>query len=511
MTIQIDRTDGLSSATAIKGPVRAATTANISLTGLQTIDGVVLAAEDRVLVKDQTTASENGIWIADTGSWRRAKDFSNNRDVRKGTRVWVTDGTIRAETDFLVTAENPIIIGTTNVTFAAATAPIGDGAVGTTQLADEAVTEPKLGDGSVSTRALADEAVTLAKIDDAAKADFRLVDPNGPRLPWKYHGATSMQVTGVHSLAMGGFRIDGRYTVDRAPVFDAPAFTSENRHILSLGNGTSTAGDLFAEAWHVKSNWYALMAAADDGDTTFDFGFMPWFRVGSIAGNVITLNQGGENQRSVAGKTYQLATNELVGCQVWVRTETLDSRANSFSNRLAEVTANTATTITLDDVGDMAVYDYFLVSPPGYDHFVYLCTGYMDTAELRNIADTGTIVGSRGSANTQANISGNIATSVAVPVDGHISPAATAAVFSHTDTHSTSSGGDSVIRYGMDDGNHDTHEFYYHKDGSASQAFTFQFPPVPFSFFPKLYLYSGGSLNGATNTRTMNMRGWLEP
>lgn len=143
-TIQIDRTDGLSSATAIKGPVRAATTANISLAGLQTIDGVVLAAEDRVLVKDQTTASENGIYVVDTGPWRRAKDFSNNRDVRKGTRVWVTDGALRAETDFLVTAENPIVIGTTNITFAAATAPIGDGAVGTTQLASGAVTRAKL-------------------------------------------------------------------------------------------------------------------------------------------------------------------------------------------------------------------------------------------------------------------------------------------------------------------------------------------------------------------------------
>lgn len=136
-SIQIDRTDGLSSATAIKGPCRVATTANISLIGLQTIDGVALAVGDRVLVKDQTAANENGIYVTDTGPWRRAKDFSNNRDLRKGTRVWVTDGAVRAETDFLVTNENPIVIGTTELAFVAASASIGDGDVGALQISDD--------------------------------------------------------------------------------------------------------------------------------------------------------------------------------------------------------------------------------------------------------------------------------------------------------------------------------------------------------------------------------------
>lgn len=118
-SIAIDRTDGLSSAAAIKGPCRVATTANITLSGTQTIDGVAVVAGDRVLVKDQTTGSQNGIYVVDTGSWRRAKDFNRTRDVVEGTAVTVTDGTVSAGAIYFVTTANPISIGTTAVTFAA--------------------------------------------------------------------------------------------------------------------------------------------------------------------------------------------------------------------------------------------------------------------------------------------------------------------------------------------------------------------------------------------------------
>jgi len=115
-SIAIDRLDGLSSSTAIKGPCRVATIANVLLTGLQTIDGVVLASGDRVLVVAQTAPTENGIYVVDTGPWRRAKDFSSNKDVRKGTLIFVTDGTLHANDEFIVTSENPIVIGTSSIT-----------------------------------------------------------------------------------------------------------------------------------------------------------------------------------------------------------------------------------------------------------------------------------------------------------------------------------------------------------------------------------------------------------
>ncbi|TPJ85517.1 hypothetical protein FJ434_16460 [Mesorhizobium sp. B2-5-13] len=115
-SIQIDRNDGLSSAVAVKGPCKAATSSNITLSGEQTIDGVACVTGDRVLVRAQTTASDNGIWKVDTGVWSRAKDFNNNRDVKTGTMVLVTGGTTSAAL-WQVTTANPIAIGSTSLTF----------------------------------------------------------------------------------------------------------------------------------------------------------------------------------------------------------------------------------------------------------------------------------------------------------------------------------------------------------------------------------------------------------
>lgn len=101
-----------------KASVRAATTANITLSGLQTIDGVSLSVGDRVLVKDQSTASENGIYTAASGAWSRASDADENAEVSAGLSVMVTEGTTLADTQWRLTTDDTIVVGTTNLTFA---------------------------------------------------------------------------------------------------------------------------------------------------------------------------------------------------------------------------------------------------------------------------------------------------------------------------------------------------------------------------------------------------------
>ena len=76
---------------AWKAPVRAATTANITLSGTQTIDGVALVAGDRVLVKNQSTASGNGIYLVASGSWTRSTDFDTAAEML-GAAVFVSEG-----------------------------------------------------------------------------------------------------------------------------------------------------------------------------------------------------------------------------------------------------------------------------------------------------------------------------------------------------------------------------------------------------------------------------------
>ena len=112
-----DRLYGANSSLAIKAPVKAATTANITLSGEQTIDGVSIVDGDRVLVKNQTTGSANGIYIADTSTWDRSPDFDGSRDVAQGCMIYVNNGTVNAGAWFVLTTSNPITIDTTSLTF----------------------------------------------------------------------------------------------------------------------------------------------------------------------------------------------------------------------------------------------------------------------------------------------------------------------------------------------------------------------------------------------------------
>ncbi|HMA73001.1 MAG TPA: hypothetical protein VKP67_16200 [Xanthobacteraceae bacterium] len=105
---------------AWKAPVRVATTgSNINLTtgGLLTIDGVALAAGNRVLVKDQTDATTNGIYGAATGPWTRAIDAQNNSQFAGGLQVMVVQGTVNNGLGFELTTADPITLGISPLTF----------------------------------------------------------------------------------------------------------------------------------------------------------------------------------------------------------------------------------------------------------------------------------------------------------------------------------------------------------------------------------------------------------
>lgn len=109
-----------------KASVRSATTANITtLAGgaPNTLDGVTLAANDRILVKDQTTSSQNGIYVVTTlgtganGAWTRATDADGVGELTSGAVVAVEEGATNADSQWMLTADGPITIGTTSLTF----------------------------------------------------------------------------------------------------------------------------------------------------------------------------------------------------------------------------------------------------------------------------------------------------------------------------------------------------------------------------------------------------------
>lgn len=100
-----------------KQSVRVATTANIALTGLQTIDGVVLAAGDRVLVKNQAASKDNGIYVAVGGVWARAADADTADKLTPELAVGVEQGAINGDSLWMLTTDAPIALGVTALVF----------------------------------------------------------------------------------------------------------------------------------------------------------------------------------------------------------------------------------------------------------------------------------------------------------------------------------------------------------------------------------------------------------
>lgn len=111
-----NRLQGLTTSVAVKPPCITVATTNITLSGLQTISGVTVTEGDRVLVKGQSTAADNGIYNASTGAWTRALDFDGDLDAVSGTRVLVRSGSSSA-IEYELTTADPIVIGTTALTF----------------------------------------------------------------------------------------------------------------------------------------------------------------------------------------------------------------------------------------------------------------------------------------------------------------------------------------------------------------------------------------------------------
>ncbi|WP_409295393.1 phage tail protein [Pseudomonas sp. KCJK8670] len=123
-----------------KQSVLVATTANIALSGLQTVDGFALTAGARVLVKNQTAAKDNGIYTAATGAWTRSADADLSAEVPPGMMVAVEKGTANGDSLWQLVTDAPITLGTTALTF-----EILAGRTGVTAGTFKSVTVDKLG------------------------------------------------------------------------------------------------------------------------------------------------------------------------------------------------------------------------------------------------------------------------------------------------------------------------------------------------------------------------------
>ena len=103
-----------------KDSVRVASTANVTISGPgAAIDGVTLSSGDRVLLKDQSTASQNGIYVFNgaASAMTRATDADADAEVTSGLFVFVEAGTVNADNGFVLTTDGSITVGSTSLSF----------------------------------------------------------------------------------------------------------------------------------------------------------------------------------------------------------------------------------------------------------------------------------------------------------------------------------------------------------------------------------------------------------
>lgn len=206
----IDRITGVSSSVAIKAPVKVETAANITLSGEQTVNSVAVVAGDRVLVKDQTDQTENGIYIVKATAWTRAEDFDGSRDVVDGTLVVVNDSVT-----YQVTTSDPVVIGTSNITFSVAS-------MSATNSADS-ISYTQAGSGAVGSTVdvaiadIEDQAVWQATESGSGNTFTLTIDPvltayaNGQHFYFKAtHNNTGAATVNVNALGSKSIKhIDG--------------------------------------------------------------------------------------------------------------------------------------------------------------------------------------------------------------------------------------------------------------------------------------------------------------
>ncbi len=180
-----------------KESVRVATTGNITLSGTQTVDGVMLSAGDRVLVRAQNNAAENGIYVVSTGAWQRAED-ADTWDKLVGAFVFVEEGATYADTGFLCTADRGGTLGTTPVQwtqFSSLTYTAGDGI----QISGQTISARTSGNTTGF------DAGNIVVKNSATLGQVLVSDGSGSgEASWGALDLSGNGVTGVLSVAKGG-------------------------------------------------------------------------------------------------------------------------------------------------------------------------------------------------------------------------------------------------------------------------------------------------------------------
>ena len=254
-----------------KASVRVATTANITaLNGgaPNTLDGVTLAANDRILVKDQSTASQNGIYYVATlgtgvnGTWTRATDADGAGELTAGAVVLVEEGTANADSQWMLTTDGTITIGTTALSFARkdAGASIGTPVASIVLVAQTTAPAGYLkANGSAISRTT--YAALFAAIYKSATVTMTIAAPGV--ITWNGHGLNAndpVQFTTTGALPTGFVTATNYYVV-------GASITTNTFQLSATAGGTAITTTGSQSGIHTAHN---APFGIGDGSTTFN-------------------------------------------------------------------------------------------------------------------------------------------------------------------------------------------------------------------------------------------------
>ena len=315
-----------------------------------------------------------------------------------------------------------------------------------------------------------------------------------------YFSATQIETSLPEKLVMSGMWFLGNWEKTSGAVKLSGA--TNGKKLISV---TTDLAYITAQ----QSNcWYGKFAVANDEDDTVSYVCIPFMRALSVAGSVITLGKGGWNQRSdnITAETFTMATDVMAGASCVVIGE-----AGRWAGRKTGITANTATTVTLDTIGSITALDYILPLP-SEDEYVYLGAHYIEGSEPKNMAYSGKTVLSSMTSVSGVRATGAYDPQEEVEMAGNVPPTATAIIININASINSATAGGGVAQYIYhDSGGHEVFWSYDFNAGITNWPLYYPKQELNFSSaYQSLYYKTAGSHDGVLSSRQWTVRGWVE-
>ncbi len=361
--------DALAQGIDAKASVVVATTANITLSGTQTIDGVAVSVGDRVLVKDQSTASQNGIYLCASSTWTRTTDADSWAEL-VAAFTFVEKGTSNSDSGWICTVDAGGTLGSTSVTFAQFS---GAGQI----TAGDGLTKS----GNTLNVGTASSGRIVVNSDNIDLATSGISAGTYQSVTFDAYGRAT---AGTNPTTIAGYNISNAYTkteIDSIFGSTTAAATSASNAATSASNAATSASNASTSETNAASSATAAAASYDsfddrylgsktsapsvdnDGNSLLTgalywnstssnlwvWNGSAWTQATLTAGSFATLT----GTETLTNKTITFTDNTLTGVASTSTSQTLTNKtveAGTFTNGYTEetVTANTSTAYTVD-------------------------------------------------------------------------------------------------------------------------------------------------------------------